>query len=232
MKTVHTLVYTTLLAIITAFYFNILTLNPQLKNWILNNPFNRHHIDTSQGPISKPQPVEEPISNYSDTIRLNNIRALFRNGNKSRYVEGQFSEYDKYRERLSRNISKKFTDRQLSCISSISLIGWETLQDNVVGLTHTNFNSSAIDLAVFCGEEYIETVLYHEIMHALYFRNEEWFQTNLQLQWMMIDDYVSNYAATDLQEDIAETGAYYLRGDTSMKNKKFDLIAKFLTYTK
>jgi len=218
-----------------AFYFNIFTINPQIKSWIKNNPFvPQHQIDTTQGPITEPiiEVKPEPIK-YEDTIRLNNIRALFRNGNDSRYVDGQFAEYDKYRERLANCIYTHFSDKQIKCISSISLIGWSSFGDNVVGLTYyTGHPSSAIDIAAKCGDDDIETVLYHEIMHALYFQNTAWFEKHLQFEWMIIPDFVSPYAATDICEDIAETGAYYMHGDTLEENKKFELISRFFTYTK
>lgn len=236
LKTLHTFVYSTLIILGVLFYFNIFTLNPQIKGWLKNNPFvPQHQIDTTKGPISQPT-VEikpQPIINYTDTIQLNNIRALFRNGNNSRYVDGQFEEFQIYRDRLARCIYTHFSPKQIKCISSISLIGWESLEDNVVGMTYyTGRPSSAIDVAAKCGDDEIETVMYHEIMHALYFQHISWFKRELQFEWITITDFVSPYAATDICEDFAETGAYFMHGDTLQKNRKFELIRRFFAYTK
>lgn len=236
MKTIHTFVYTTLILLGVAFYFNIFTINPQIKSWIKNNPFvPQHQIDTTQGPITEPivEVKPEPIINYEDTIQLNNIRALFRNGNPTRYIDGDFAEFETYRNRLAKCIYMHFSPRQIKCISSISLIGWEQLEENVAGVTqYSGHPSSSIDIAAKCGDDYIENVLYHEITHALYFQHSNWFENQLQFEWMTITDFVSPYAATDICEDVAETGAYFMLGDTLKENRKFELISRFFAYTK
>lgn len=241
MKKLHILVYLTVIVFIAGFYFNIFTINPQIKNWISNNPFQPplHHIDTTSGPIvRKPEPIATIVkidtSNYENVIKLNNIRAIFKNGNDSRYVDGSFDEYEHYREILSGYLYSKFSPNQLKSVSSISLIGWEQLEDNVAGVTHISGygNASAIDIAAYSGDYYIETVLYHEMFHALQARYQSWFKENLQVQWITIPDFVSDYAMTNIDEDFAETGAHFLKGDTLKPNKKFELIRRFIAYTK
>jgi len=90
-------------------------------------------------------------------------------------------------------------------------------------------NSSYIIIAAMCKHD--DKVLYHEICHSMQNRFR-WIFKKIKSEWKECNHYVSAYARTSIDEDFAETGSYYLAGDTVSENPKFVLFKRFFDEVK
>jgi hypothetical protein len=200
---------------------------------LYNNPFHHdHHIDTNH--VSKPVPpvVEKaPEEMYSDFSKLRYCQGLFVNGSNA-YEESTDKKFQEHVDFLYPKLYQKFSMKQLQSVTRIYMIGWPDFGDNVVGYTKSNSLSpkSEIEIAAECRE--MDEVMYHEVFHALHNTYEQYFKDEIQIRWMLLPDYVTTYARTNISEDFAETGAAFMAGDTLKENEKFELIREFLVYTK
>lgn len=186
----------------------------------------------NNSPLDTGATVQSIIEQKLDTTKINCCISLFKNGCEV-YQESQLPRYEYFSaiKEMAPLVYQNFSFRQIQTVDHINLIAWENLNDNILGITHSVENEdSYIDLAYY-HDKRIYT-LYHEIWHSIHNHHFTYFETHLQSEWEKIDVFVSDYAKTNITEDIAETGAAYTAGDTLPYNPKFMLIKKFFNYTK
>ncbi len=171
-------------------------------------------------------PTENP-----DIVKLNYIDGLFINGS-SEYENSKLDDedYERTKRELQMFLLSKFSLRQLKCIGHISLINWENLNDNITGLTtgYDDNKSSYIDLPIL-SSDYHKSLL-HEIWHCIHNANYTYFHLNYEYDWKVAEGYVTEYATTNMDEDIAETGCMYSAG-FAINGPKVNIIKAFYKYT-
>ena len=171
-----------------------------------------------------------------DTVKNKYLDKLFSNGS-AEYADSKIddlNEYDLITKDLKSVLYNNFSINQLKCIKNIRLINWKNLNNNISGITkgtENHFNNT-IYLPILA-EEYIENML-HEVWHCIYFAHYSQFNRKYKKDWNSIDTYVSEYAKTNIYEDVAETGKFYsiktgkLYDLENIKdNKKFEIINNF-----
>lgn len=167
----------------------------------------------TQDTTEQTQPEE---TNIQDTVipndrKLEYLKTLFSNGCES-YEDSNLTDED-YQEignELVTLLAYKFSTRQLKCINKIYLINWEDLNDNVGGIAESSQNGRQMVNVIYLpirSNNYSESLL-HETWHCIYYKHYNVFQQRFN-EWENIEDYVSEYAATDIAEDIAETGRVF-----------------------
>lgn len=228
MKKIHWFTYLFTILTVVCFYFKIIVWNVQwfgsdtaIKyHWVVTSP-----IDNESARNANKAEIEP-----SDSVKYKYVEALFHNGHDY-YLNSEDNQFEKHKKYLIDVILKSFTYNQLIIVDEIDLIGCTALSDdNEVGLTHIAGTNVRIVVAAY--SDALDYTITHEFMHALYFNHYPYFEQDLKTTWLTSDQYVSSYAKTDLTEDFAETGSFYLVGDTLTKNPKFKLIKLFLDYTK
>lgn len=170
-------------------------------------------------------------SENTDIVKLNYIQGLFVNGS-TEYENSKLDDddYERTTRELQMFLLSKFSLRQLKCIGHITLINWENLNDNITGLTtgYDDNASSYIDLPIL-NSDYHKSLL-HEIWHCLHNANYTYFHDNHEYDWKVAEGYVSEYAATNMDEDIAETGSMFSAG-CAIDGPKVNIIKAFYKYT-
>lgn len=198
---------------------------------------------TKATPISKTQDLDDapkstirivlnPEKLAIDSAKIIKIVSLFRNGNPEYKDSKTVNEtYGKIVGEMASIMYEKFTSKQLNCINRIHLIYWDDLNYDIAGNTSSIINgNSYINIAV-ANDDYITTLM-HEIWHAIHHKYYTHFSDVYSKEWNKIDDFVSDYSKTSFDEDVAETGCYYVLGDTLDGNLKFKIIKDFYNYTK
>ena len=137
-------------------------------------------------------------------------------------------------------ISEKFSPKQTKTIKEIIISDSYAFDSgdgaNSTGLcstiTYNNVSTSYILIASKNDDH--RFTLMHECCHALFHNNIQLFNSKYKDRWDALDNqYVSNYATTNIEEDFAETGATYLLGIEPVDCKeKLKLFAEFYKETK
>lgn len=171
-------------------------------------------------------PEEESVSNSDLESRFENGDAYYENSNMNS------SDYNQLSDRLSGILSQYFSKKQLSCITRIHLINWQDLNNNIDGLTEGyDGGNSQIYLSID-NDCYIPTLV-HEVWHAIHNKNMYLFNQKYKEDWDKINDYVTDYAQTNISEDVAETGMKFILDKDEYKyNPKINLIEQFYNETK
>ncbi len=141
-------------------------------------------------------------------------------------------EFNKYKSQYNSILKSKFKPEHLKYIKEILISKCETFADesgeNIVGECTTTNNCSYIIYAAYGADEH---TIIHEVCHSIHLINEELFNSKYKDKWLKINKYVSDYAETDIYEDFAETGAYYLANNIESNNPKFKLFKQFYDET-
>jgi hypothetical protein len=167
----------------------------------------------------------------ADMAKLNYLKNIFINGS-SQYENSQMDadEYDVTARELQMFLFSKFSLKQLKHIGHISLINWSRLEDGATGITagYNDNKHSCIDLPVLSGDYH--KALLHEVWHCIHNANYTYFHLNYEYDWKAAEGYVTEYAATNMDEDIAETGCLYSAGN-NISGPKVNIIKEFYKYT-
>jgi hypothetical protein len=168
--------------------------------------------------VSVPEPVKETI----------NFNTEFTNGSEE-YEDSEMPDdlYEDKVKQIKYLLSNKFSSNQLGYIHQIHLINWDDLNDDCLGITSYDGETNEIYLPID-NNKYCESLL-HEVWHCIMNKNEKLF-SKYQLQWLGINRYVSDYAATDVDEDLAETGMVFSLGRKST-NPKIKIISEIYKKT-
>jgi len=168
------------------------------------------------------------VSTREDSLKLKTLQNLFTNGSgdyeKSSFVDTVFNNHVNA---LALFLFNRFSLKQLKSINTIYLINWSDLNDNVTGLCSNLGAVNTIYLPM--NNDVNQISLLHEIWHSIYFSNIDLFNAHLT-EWNNCNSYITEYAQTDIKEDIAETGSYFSNYDYR-KNPKFEIIKKIYEQT-
>lgn len=170
-------------------------------------------------------------SEDQDIAKLNYLKNIFINGS-SEYENSVMDtdEFELTAKELQMFVFSKFSLRQLKCVGHISLINCSGLDGDAAGVTagYNDNKCSYIDLPILSGDYH--RALLHEIWHCIHNANYTYFHDNYEYDWKVADGYVTEYAATNMDEDIAETGSLYSSG-AIISGQKVAIIKEFYKYT-
>lgn len=177
-------------------------------------------------PIKQKQESAYNDITISKTTYLNK---LFTNGS-DQYQDSKMNcnQYYIIVEELKTLLNAKFSINQINSINHIYLINWEDLNDNIGGMTSTlTINNRNVNNTIFLpilNKKYKYSLI-HEVWHCIHNNYTSVFKSRYN-EWNSIDEYVSDYAETNIDEDIAETGSVFIIYPESFEpdNKKISII--------
>ncbi len=149
-------------------------------------------------------------------------------------------EFKRYEQAYKEEISLRFSPKQVKSIKEIIISDSKAFDSGdgatSAGLCSTLFygnRTSSSILIASKNEDHFYNLL-HECCHALYYDNYNLFERKYKARWNQLDDqFVTRYASTDIVEDFAETGAFYLSGKVPMEcYEKVKLFEEFYKETK
>ena len=131
-------------------------------------------------------------------------------------------------------MNTKFTEHQLKGLKTLVISDSESFgergeYDSASGLYNMDNKASHILIAAYSDDN--DRVLYHELCHVMYFDYYDEF-LKIKKEWLKSNIYVTEYATTDIDEDFAETGSFYLCGEIDEDNPKFKLFEEFFNNIK
>ncbi len=134
------------------------------------------------------------------------------------------SEFNSYKKEYNLILNRLFKPKHLKGIKEIVITDSEAFGDGEIGLTESFNEISYIIIAAKSNDRYC---IVHEAIHAMHIYYLDLFNKQFKNEWLKHKQYVSEYAKTNIDEDIAETGTAYLTGDTLKYNPKFKLFKQF-----
>jgi hypothetical protein len=152
--------------------------------------------------------TQDDINGYTITYVQNSKHFNLNDNMIMNHVE--FREYSKEYKYL---LSETFSINQTKTIKEIVISDSEGFNSdeygsNLGGLCLTIGGKSHILVASKNTNH--EFILFHECCHALYEQRKVLFEAKYRNRWDSLTTFVSDYAKTNIEEDFAETGAYFL----------------------
>jgi len=225
---------TSKLTILLYAYFAICIIHSSYSFYsYVKNYFNNDKIENTKEQDDKlvQNAKEKEDVKLEENLPKNNISknhyVFAKNSNVNTITEDMIlddSEFLKYRKRYNYYLNKYFTTNHLKGLKEIVIADAEMFSDGSCGITESIDGKSFIIIASKYEDN---TVIVHEALHAVHAYHIELFDTKYKNKWLKCNDYVSDYAKTNVYEDFAETGTKYLFGDTLIKNKKFQFFSDF-----
>lgn len=185
----------------------------------------------------------ESQTSSSNSFPYGNIKYL-KNSNNLTIADDMVmtdqKEFDDFSHIYNDAISQRFSLSQINSIKEIVISDCEEFGEGECGLCRTSktysssktYTSSYILIATRKRDN-IRNLL-HECCHALYYDNIELFNKEFRDRWRNCTGFVSDYAETDIIEDFAETGSFYLSNATDSEEapEKTLLFKEFYLRTK
>lgn len=145
-------------------------------------------------------------------------------GDYKQFSEVKFNEISKIIKTFVLNHG--FKDKRGTFVINLvneSCIGYDDDGNRTTGMTYCDGNVAYIIIATRTKSVVIDVM--HEMVHALQYFNSDVF-SEFEEEWSYYDTYVTEYASTDIDEDYAETGKYFLTGDTASHNPKYAIFKR------
>ena len=215
-------------------YFAICIIHSSYSFYLyIKNYFNEDKIENTQEHdqkqtenIKEQEKVKPEEKLPKNTISKNNY-TFAKNSDVNSISEDMIlddSEFLKYKKRYNYYLNKYFTPNHLKGLKEIVIADAEMFSDGSCGITQSIDEKSYIVIASRYEDN---SVIVHEALHAVQAYYLNLFNKKYKNRWLKCDEYVSEYAKTNIYEDFAETGTAYLIGDTLSKNKKFQIFSEF-----
>jgi len=145
------------------------------------------------------------------------------------------TDFNEFKKMYSGILAHTFTLNQTRTIQEIIISESTSFGDGECGLCETETTNGKPKSFILIASRYEDHVrsLLHECCHALYYDRLSLFNSKYRERWNNLDGFVTQYAATSIEEDFAETGSYYLSNGYAPKCKeKLKLFEEFYNETK
>lgn len=196
-------------------------------NQICNQTSDKHTNDESDPPSE--------LADANSNIKFNfvkNSNVIPIDENMVMKDDGEFNEYAKKYDEL---LNRCFYPAQVKSIREIIISDCEAFGNGECGLCSTQSygHESYSSILIATKEREDERSLLHECCHTMYYDYLSIFNKDFKKRWLQYDDdFVTDYAKTDIVEDFAETGSYYLYRDNDnteeiKNNPKLKLFEEF-----
>ncbi len=184
----------------------------------------------------------EPESQTSD-FPYGNIQYV-KNSNQIPIAEDMVmtdeNEFNNYAHQYNDVLCKSFSLPQVKSIQEIIISDCSGFGDGECGLCSTTTSSSSrggtkVTSSILIASRHPDHIrsLLHECCHALYFNNLDLFNREFKDRWNNCSGFVTDYAGTNIEEDFAETGSFYLsNSDAGDALEKISLFKEFYLKTK
>lgn len=135
------------------------------------------------------------------------------------------SEFNVYKKHIQKILPKKLSPRHTILIKEI-IITDSYVDDTSEGICC--YDGDSVRLVISTKSIDFDLTIFHEVSHAMKFTYYGNIWTDIEKEWKKCNRFVTEYAKTNIDEDFAEVGSYYLTGHFNPKNEKYNLFKYFI----